>query len=53
VFPVKYELVIYIPEEAILHSLRREIQKSYVVLERFRQERHVSTEVPVANLPRA
>jgi uncharacterized protein YlbG (UPF0298 family) len=24
VFPVKYELVLYIPEDAILHSLRRE-----------------------------
>jgi hypothetical protein len=29
VFPVKYELVVYIPEEAILHSHRCENLKSY------------------------
>jgi hypothetical protein len=29
VFPVKYELEFYIPEDAILHSHRRENLKSY------------------------
>jgi hypothetical protein len=30
--PVKYELGIYIPEDGILHSHRRENLKSYTVL---------------------
>jgi hypothetical protein len=29
VSPVKYELVFYIPDDGILHSLRRENHKSY------------------------
>jgi hypothetical protein len=29
-FPVRYELGFYIPEEDILHSLRRENLKSYI-----------------------
>jgi hypothetical protein len=32
VSPVKYELVFYIPEDAILHSYRRENLKSYIAL---------------------
>jgi hypothetical protein len=32
VFPVKYELGFYIPEDGILHSHRRENLKSYTVL---------------------
>jgi hypothetical protein len=30
--PVKYELGLYIPEEDILHSRRRENLKSYIAL---------------------
>jgi hypothetical protein len=33
VSPVKYELGFYIPEDAILHSHRRENLKSYVFAE--------------------
>jgi hypothetical protein len=32
VSPVKYELGIYIPEDGILHSHRRENFKSYIAL---------------------
>jgi hypothetical protein len=32
VFPVTYELGFYIPEDAILHSDRRENLKSYIAL---------------------
>jgi hypothetical protein len=32
VSPVKYELGFYIPEDAILHSHRRENLKSYIAL---------------------
>jgi hypothetical protein len=32
VTPVKYELGFYIPEDAILHSHRRENLKSYIAL---------------------
>jgi hypothetical protein len=32
VFPVKYELGFYIPEDDILHSHRRENLKSYIAL---------------------
>jgi hypothetical protein len=32
VSPVKYELRFYIPEQSILHSHRREILKSYILL---------------------
>jgi hypothetical protein len=31
-YPVKYELGFYIPEEGILHSHRRETLKSYIAL---------------------
>jgi hypothetical protein len=31
-FPMRYELSFYIPEDDILHSLRREKLKSYIVL---------------------
>jgi hypothetical protein len=32
VSPVKYELGFFIPEDATLHSLRRENLKSYIAL---------------------
>jgi hypothetical protein len=32
VFPVRYELCVYIPEDAILHSHHRENLKSYIAL---------------------
>jgi hypothetical protein len=32
VFPVKYDLDFYIPEDGILHSHRRENLKSYIAL---------------------
>jgi hypothetical protein len=32
VSPVKYELGVYIPEDGILHSHRRENLKSYIAL---------------------
>jgi hypothetical protein len=32
VFPVRYELGFYIPEDGILHSHRREDLKSYIAL---------------------
>jgi hypothetical protein len=36
VFPVKYKLGIYIPEDDILHSNRREYIKSYIQEDAFR-----------------
>jgi hypothetical protein len=35
VSPVKYELGFYIPEDAILHSRRRENLKSYTLLNNY------------------
>jgi hypothetical protein len=32
VSPVKYELCLYIPEDGVLHSHRRENLKSYIAL---------------------
>jgi hypothetical protein len=32
VSPVRYELVLFIPEDDILHSYRRENLKSYIAL---------------------
>jgi hypothetical protein len=40
VFPVKYELVFYIPQDDILHSHRRESLKSY----KFDKDLYIITE---------
>jgi hypothetical protein len=60
VFPVRYELEFYIPEEGILHSHRRECLKSYfpernaeksLVLQRAVRSQHTLRIVSVSFIP--
>jgi hypothetical protein len=46
-FPVRYEQVLYIPEEGILHSYRRETAKSYIEHVDF----HTTDEISYLNIP--